>query len=513
MTKRLILDSYARESRRGDKRRLSVTGQHASNEQRIKDLGGVLGKRLDDQGKSAWNPDVTRGDWEELINRLTSRQCDGVVIFDLERFIRQVRDAVRIVDLAKLGFRIFDSDMEFDLTTTSGRDAFYKQAVAAETYSSRLSEKVSRGNRQRALNGEGKRGRYRAFGFEDDSTTVRESERPYIQEVARMILREGKTWPEAVKYLTKNGLYSTAIRHTPECVERKESLTPYQARGYTCECQALPWSPTTLQQALKSPRMAGYARLGNELLGRLPGESILDPADWQELRALISSRRGRPPAQIFLCTGKVPIRCWNCTTVLTQRQSSHGVRYSNTGEVKRYYLCDKTAGGCGRTIADRYVLDGHIRDMIAHELSSSESAEELKRQREQRQSQRTPHEKEIARLTRIRDHWDKQLNDGAEDMTIERHTFLVADLNGKIKAEQAKLGAIGEALTAPPSTESRDAVLRKWEAAGPEGQRTMFRQAFGERIIYAQPGSSLDADCLDRLLPAPRPIPPGESIG
>ncbi|SOE25582.1 recombinase family protein [Streptomyces sp. OK228] len=509
MTQRLILDSYARESRRGDKRRLSVTGQHASNEQRINDLGGVLGKHLDDQGKSAWNPDVTRGDWEELIARLTSRQCDGVVIFDLERFVRQVKDAVRIVDLAKVGFRIFDSDMEFDLTTTSGRDAFYKQAVAAETYSSRLSEKVSRGNRQRALNGEGKRGRYRAFGFEDDSTTVREVERPYIREVARMILRDGKTWPDAVKYLTKNGLFSTAIRHTAECAEAKESMTPYQLRSYSCECAGQPWSNTTLQQALKSPRMAGYARLGSELLGRLPGEPILDPADWQELCALISSRRGRPPAQIFLCTGKVPVRCWNCGTVLTQRQSSHGKRYPDTGEVKRYYLCDKTADGCGRTIADRYVLDGHVRDLVVRELSSTESADELKRQRERRQDMRAPHEKEIARLVRIRDHWDRQLNDGAEDMTIERHSFLTGDLNKKIKERNAKLEEIGEALSAIPEAESREAVLTKWEAAGPEDQRAMFRQAFGERVIYIQPGSSLDDDCLDRMLPAPRQSQPG----
>lgn len=509
MTERLILDSYARESRRGDKRRLSVTGQHASNSQRIKDLGGVLGKCLDDQGKSAWNPDVRRDDWEELISRLTSRQSDGVVIYDLERFIRQVRDAVRIVDLAKHGFKIYDNDMEFDLTTTSGRDAFYKQAVAAETYSSRLSGKVSRGNRQRAINGQGKRGRYRAFGFEDDSTTVRESERPYIREVARMILRDGATWPDAVKYLTKNGLFSTAIQHTTECTEAKESLTPYQLRGYACKCQGRPWSDTTLQQALKSPRMAGYARLGNELLGRLPGEPILDPADWQELCALISSRRGRPPAQIFLCTGKVPARCWNCSTVLTQRQSSHGKRYPETGEVKRYYLCDKTADGCGKTIADRYVLDGHIRDLVVRELSSTESAEELKRQRERRQDMRAPHEKEIARLTRIRDHWDRQLNDGAEDMTIERHTFLVGDLNKKIKEENAKLEKIGQALSAVPEAESREAVLRKWEAAGPESQRAMFCQAFGERVIYIQPGSSLDGDCLDRMLPTPRQSQPG----
>lgn len=508
MQRRFILDSYARESRRGDKRRLSVTGQHASNEERIRELGGTLGKHLDDQGKSAWNPKVRRADWEELISRLESRESDGVVIFDLERFIRQVKDAVRIVDLAKLGFKIFDSDMEFDLTTTSGRDAFYKQAVAAETYSSRLSEKVRRGNRQRALNGEGKRGRYRAFGFEDDGTTVREAERPHIREVDQMIRVKGKTWAEAIAYLTQHEIHSTAVRHSQKCTDAKESLSPYQLKRYQCDCTGSPWTEAGLQGAMKNPRMAGYVRLGKELLGRLPGEPILDPADWQELCALIASRRGRPPAQIFLCTGKVPIRCWDCRSVLTQRQNSRGIRYPGTDTVKRYYLCDKTAGGCGRAIADLHVLDGHVRDLVVRELSSTESAEELKRQRQQRQSLREPHEKEIARLRRIRDHWDKQLNDGTDDMTIERHSFLVGDLNRKIRKEQKTLEEIGEIQDAIPEAESREAVIRKWEAASPETRRDMFRQAFAGRPVYVQPGSAMDTDCLDRMKPEPRPLPP-----
>lgn len=506
MTRPLILDSYARESRRGDKRRLSVTGQHASNEQRIADLGAVLGERLDDQGKSAWNPDVQRKAWSRLITRMTSGESDGVVIYDLERFIRQVRDAVRIVDLAKAGFKIYDSDMEFDLRTTSGRDAFYKQAVAAETYSSRLSGKVSRGNRTRAMNGEGKRGRFRAFGFEDDSTTVREAERPHIRTVARMIL-DGRTWQEAVDYLTKNDIFSTAIQHTGECVAAKEELTPYQLRKHTCDCTGAPWLENTLLRAMKSPRMAGYAQLGKELVGRLPGEPILDPADWQELCALIASRRGRPPSEVFLCTGTVPVRCWNCAGQLTQREAPHGTTYPGTSEVKRTYFCDRKRGGCGKVVADRHVLDGHVRDAVVVELSSAESAEELKRQRAQRQSEREPHEKEIVRLTRIREHWDAQLNAGAEGMTIERHTMLTGDLNAKIRQERQKLDAIGQTLAAPAETESRDAVLRKWEAAGPKGRRAMLRQAFGERPFYVMPGSSLETNVLYRIKPQPRQIP------
>src|ERR1044072_8617749 len=97
----LIIDSYARESAAGDKRNVSILGQHTANLARIDELGARVGLKLDDKGKSAWKKGVFRKDWEHLITRMESGESDGAVIFDVERFLRTVEDAFRIVGVIK----------------------------------------------------------------------------------------------------------------------------------------------------------------------------------------------------------------------------------------------------------------------------------------------------------------------------------------------------------------------------------------------------------------------------
>ncbi|MYV58053.1 recombinase family protein [Streptomyces sp. SID3212] len=531
MTAQRVLDSYARESRRGDKRNLSIAGQHERNLQRIQDLGCVLGEKLQDKGKSAWQKGVVRPDWERMAERLEDGESDGVVIYDLERLMRSVEDALRIVKIAEhgleKGFLVYDSDLEYDLTSPAGQAAFYNAAVAGAKYSHLLSGKVTRGNRQKALNGEGKRGRFRAFGFEDDSTTVRESEREHIRKVDRMIRLEGKTWGEAIAYLASQGIYSTGILHSKECTERKDALTPYQQKSYECDCPAPEWQPASLKTAMTAPRMAGYTTLGKQLIGRLPGEPILDPADWQDLRMFVSSRRGRPPMETALCAGDVPVHCANCTGILAIRDTAHGKTYRDAGaafaklapnpdQVRRRYNCQHKkpteigSRGCGRVIADELVLDKLIGKMVIRELSSVETAKMLERKGKAKNKLREPIEKEIVRLEGIRDHWDNQLNAGAGGMTPERHTTLTDDINARIKSAQQRLSNIGEAPAVTVKAESKSAVTARWDAATSAEKRKMLRQAFGERTIYVVPGSSLELepDVSLRIKSAPMQIPP-----
>lgn len=515
--RRIILDSYARESSRGDKRDLSITGQHGVNEGRIAELGATLGLRLDDKGKSAWNQKVARPNWERMIQRMESGESDGAVIYDLERLMRRVESALRIVKLVERErargrtLYIYDSDLEYDLTTPSGQEAFYQAAVAGQKYSHRLSGKVTRGNATKARNGEGKRGRWRAFGFEDDSTTVREPERVAIRYIVDKILDEGWTWTQCVAYLTSIGIMSTAIQHTEECKATTESLTRFQLRSYTCECTGLPWIQSALKTALQNERMAGYAKIG-EGLGKLPGEPILELSRWQQLKELIASRRGAPPREDSLASGKrAPVRCWNCGNIIGSRDNGHGTTYRNDGQhyasvipeermddVKRVYHCRGTVNkrterkGCGKNLGDYYVINQVIEEMVIRQLSSVESAEELAKLQQKKRDDRSPHETELSRLEKVRDYWDKQLNEGAEGMTPERHAFMVADVNVKIKEVKKKLESIGEVKSITPVVESREAVKAKWAAAEPAKKRQMLQQAFGERTIYIVPGSTLD---------------------
>ncbi len=77
-----------------------------------------------------------------------------MIIFDLERFSRQPKDGERMIDLAARGLLVLDSESEYDLITPNGKKAFRDAMNAAAYYSDRLSTRVQRGLRLKAMAGD-----------------------------------------------------------------------------------------------------------------------------------------------------------------------------------------------------------------------------------------------------------------------------------------------------------------------------------------------------------------------
>ena len=77
-----------------------------------------------------------------------------MIVFDLERFSRQPKDGERMIDLAARGLLVLDSESEYDLTTPNGKKAFRNAMNAAAYYSDRLSTRVQRGLRLKAMAGD-----------------------------------------------------------------------------------------------------------------------------------------------------------------------------------------------------------------------------------------------------------------------------------------------------------------------------------------------------------------------
>src|SRR6266568_742592 len=167
------VDIYARvsELRRNEDHEQSTEGQVAVGRVRLADLGLEEGKVLIDPGRSAWNPAVKRPAWDELMDRLERRVSGGMIVFDLERFTRQPKDGERMIDLADTGLLVLDSESEYDLRTPNGKKAFRDAINAAAYYSDRLSTRVQRGLRMRAMSGL-PTGPSRRFGFEEDRITI-----------------------------------------------------------------------------------------------------------------------------------------------------------------------------------------------------------------------------------------------------------------------------------------------------------------------------------------------------
>lgn len=504
----LTLDSYARESAAGDKRNVSILGQHTVNLARIEEIGAGLGLRLDDKGKSAWKKGVHRRDWEALITRMEAGESDGAVIFDVERFLRTVEDAFRIVAVIKKvrddsgrTIKIYDSDGEFDVTTPQGEKNFYEAAVAAQYYSHRLSTRVHRGNRLKATRGEGRRGRYRPSGFEEDARTVRDSERPHIQRALDLAMQPGAKWDAICADATERGFYSPAQLHTAACLDKRADLVGVKYKQYSCDCPNKPWEPISLRSALLAPRMAGYVKLGPDLiLGKMPGRPIIEPEKWQAFVALVQSRRGRPPVDRYLCSKRdSPVRCGNCGGQLSGNVAPRGATYED-GTPRYLYHClkNRQVRGCGKNVADWRALDAAVTALVIDRLSAPEQLAQIRLAREERSQQRRPHEAKITALEQLETYWDQRLNDGK--VTVEKHAAMVDDLHARAGAERQKLARL-ELTPLPPPLEEKSAqrIRAEWADATYPLRRERLRQAYQGWRILVQPGSSVADDLRDRI--------------
>jgi site-specific DNA recombinase len=170
-----VIDIYARVSEVKRKRESepSTEGQVAMCRVRLTELGLKEGQVLVDVDRSAWNPTVKRPAWDELMDRLERGISRGTIVFDLERLTRIPKDGERMIDLADRGIQILDSESEYDLTTPNGKKAFRDAINAAAYYSDRLSTRVARGKKLKAMSGR-PNGTVRPFGFEPDLVTIRE---------------------------------------------------------------------------------------------------------------------------------------------------------------------------------------------------------------------------------------------------------------------------------------------------------------------------------------------------
>ena len=92
-----------------------------------------------------------------------------------------------MIDLAARGLLVLDSESEYDLTTPNGKKAFRDAMNAAAYYSDRLSTRVQRGLRLKAMAGD-PNGSARRFGFEEDRVTVRQDEADIIREMTNRVL-------------------------------------------------------------------------------------------------------------------------------------------------------------------------------------------------------------------------------------------------------------------------------------------------------------------------------------
>jgi hypothetical protein len=384
------------------------------------------------------------------MERLESGEAGGVIVYDLERFARQLADGERLVSAAERGLLVLDSESEYDLTKPNGKRHFREAIVAAAWYSDNLQRKVKRGKEAKALSG--RVDMRRSFGFEADGITVIESEAAIIRECAARLLA-GETQADLISELNERGIPS-----------------PGGAR----------WDYTAFRQVMLRPRNTGLIVYNGKVMDgvRLP-EAILDDVTFARITALYSARsRGRQPSGRYLLTGIA--RC----------ERGHGLigRAVSQRDTSQYW-CKK----CRNVYVDTRYLDEWAGDFAIRVLRDQAQSEALEREGAEREEQRQALLTETASIEQTLTELAARL--GRQELSLQRHDAACRPLEARqadIRAELASLAAEEPEPVPARTISERDAAqvgwLEVWVYGTPGERRAMVLRALGGRRLIVGPG-------------------------
>ena len=159
------------------------------------------------ESESAKEPDI-RPRFREMLTLLSNGKLDGILSWHPDRLARNMKDAGEVIDLVdkqiikSLKFVSFTFE-----NNTSGKMLLGMTFVLSKQYSDHLSDSVSRGN-QRSV-AEGKYINKPKHGyFKDKNQLLRPDGHNFtLIKNAFDMRKDGRTMPEIVQYLNKNGYY------------------------------------------------------------------------------------------------------------------------------------------------------------------------------------------------------------------------------------------------------------------------------------------------------------------
>lgn len=285
----------------------------ARQEQACRDLADRLGLQVadvfTDNDRSATSG-KERPAYARMTKALSRGQFTHVIAWSNDRLQRDLGETFafgQLVDKAGVTVETVTSGT-LDFVDPERRVGTYVMSVLADAEVARRRARMLAKHRELAEQGK-PTGGPRAFGYEDDRMTVRESEAEVIREVAARIIA-GEGILSVCRDLNSRGI-TTAYGNT--------------------------WKATSLQRTMMSPRLAGFRQHnGDTFPASWPG--VLDEATWRKVCRRIERPRTRRASRKYLLTGL--LSCSECNSGMVGRPSNGMPAYA----------CAQSLGGCGRTL-------------------------------------------------------------------------------------------------------------------------------------------------------------------
>lgn len=244
-----------------------------------------------DNDLSAYRKTVLRPEFERMLADLTSGAIDGIVVWDLDRLVRQPRDLERLIDIYEGSDHVFASaEGDIDLQGSGGRTMARVLTAFANKSSSDTGRRVSRAHLEAARKGLPPGGP-RTFGWKDKVTLD-----PVEAAHARAFIDE-----------VLNGVPLAAV------------MRGVNERGVTTS-KGGPWTDSGFRFYLRNPRLAGFRAHKGEIMLDEVGEPVMglhEPLIGREAWEMLQLRVGktkttakRPGGRLYLLSGL--LRCGVC---------------------------------------------------------------------------------------------------------------------------------------------------------------------------------------------------------
>ena len=330
---------YARISSDRDGSQLGVGRQVEDCERLIERQGWQVEERYIDDDVSAYNG-KPRPQYRRMLDDLRAGHLNAVMVWDLDRLHRQPRELEEFFDLCKAAnvSKLASVSGDVDLSTHDGQFLARILGAVAAKESDDKSRRIRRKKQADAQAGKIAGGGSRAYGYEDDKLTVRESEALVIRECAKRLLAG-----EALRSI----------------------CTGLNDRGVATSTGGQ-WQAQTLRRMLLGSD-PGQREHNGEIVADGEWPAIITPAETSRIRALLSDpdRRTNKVARRYLLVRL--LRCSHCGETLVARPKQGGVRA---------YQCAKGPGlsGCGRMSVKADPVEEFVVEAVLYRLDSPELA-------------------------------------------------------------------------------------------------------------------------------------------
>lgn len=454
-----VIDAYARISKNPN------TGEMEKTDRQLADIlrmmlakGYRLGVILRDDNVSAFKRNTRRPAWLELLRRVTARECQGVMCWNLDRLVRQPWDLEILIKLSEEDGFIADScSATYNLSDDQNRTylrilvAFFNAESAANSRRQKHKQQV---RREAGLKQNGNR----AMGHPGAGISTETLNRE------RDALRRG----------VRDRLAGASVGTIVDAWNAAGVLTPAGNK----------WSTSSVIATMKLARHAGLSDYGGEILGPAENvEAIITPDDFYALRALSTGRKsptGRKDK--YVLSGAV--LCGGC---------SHPMKISGV-EDRRTYRCPSPYSqpkACGKTYIAQEPAEEQVKKMVLDRLSDPVHADSVAR----KSSELTVTDSALALwngiLAGITQERTSRMG-STDPMTTAEYS----ELRAPAVAEVARLTAIRETLIATGANDDRrivdrDKLQRVWNTATDDEKRRLICNAFpyGIEILPREPGA------------------------